>query len=131
MKKYTINLLILLMLTSCASMKESLVTGVGVGAITGATLGNAHESGKNRNKSTRNGAAIGALLGAGLSYLIHKTKHKNDSIKVQKEIKSSNDIPYLTQPKIKRIWVKDRVSGKRFVKGHWEYIIEDQSQWSQ
>lgn len=131
MKKQTLTLLTLLLLTSCASMKESLLTGVSIGAVTGGALGNAHETGRQRDKSTRNGAAIGALLGAGLSYLIHKSENKKELMEQKKQIKSASDIPLITRPKIKRIWVEDQVSGKRFVKGHWEYVIEEQSQWSQ
>ena len=38
--------------------------------------------------------------------------------------------PLLTRPKVKRVWVEDKVQGKRFIRGHWEYIIEEQSEWS-
>lgn len=131
MKKILVLVLIASLMTGCASMKESLITGVSVGVVSGAALGNAHGSGRSRDKSTRNGAIIGALLGAGFSYLAHKDKKKKLHKVQQSQIGKNNDTPLLTQPKVKRVWVEDKVNGKRFIKGHWEYIIEEQSSWSQ
>jgi uncharacterized protein YcfJ len=131
MKKILVFILTASLMTGCASMKESFVTGVSVGAVGGAALGNAHGSGRSRDKSTRNGAIIGALLGAGFSYLAHKDKKKKLYKVQQSKIGNKNDTPLLTQPKVKRVWVEDKVNGKRFIKGHWEYIIEEQSSWSQ
>ena len=131
MRKMFSFILIVSMLTGSASMKERLITGVSIGAAGGAAIGNAQGTGSERNKSTRNGAMIGALLGAGISYLAFKDKNKKLQQQQQSSINSKNDIPLLTQPKVKRVWVEDKVSGKRFVKGHWEYIIEEQSEWSQ
>lgn len=131
MRKIFIFSLITSLMTGCASMKESLITGVSVGAVSGAALGNSHGSGRSRDKSTRNGAIIGALLGAGFSYLAHKDKKEKLHKVQQTRIGNKNDVPLLTQPKVKRVWVEDKVNGKRFIKGHWEYIIEEQSSWSQ
>lgn len=131
MKYPIIFLLSINLLTGCASMKESLITGTSTGLVTGAALGNAQGSGNSRNKATQNGAIIGALLGAGISYLGHKTKLKELDEKRLKSHKTKNDVPLLTQPKIKRVWVEDKVQGKRLIKGHWEYVIEEQSVWSQ
>ncbi|MCB0369034.1 MAG: hypothetical protein KDD45_06160 [Bdellovibrionales bacterium] len=118
------------LLTGCASMKESLLTGAGAGLVLGAAMGNAQGKGDSRNRSTNNGAIIGALLGAGIGYLGHKSKLKELEKKGLNAHKTENDVPLLTQPKIKRIWVDDKVQGKRFIKGHWEYTIEEQSVWS-
>ena len=131
MKRPLIIFVVAGQLIGCASMKESLMTGAGVGLATGAALGNAQGRGDSRDKATRNGAIIGALLGAGLGYLGHKNKLKELEKKGLKAEKTQNDVPLLTQPKIKRIWVEDKVQGKRFIKGHWEYVIEEQSVWSQ
>lgn len=50
------------------------------------------------------------------------------------EAKSAEDVddqtPLLTQPKVKKIWVKDEIKGKRYVMGHWEYILEENSEWA-
>ncbi len=62
----------------CASMKESLVTGVGVGAGTGAIVGS--QSNKaDRGKGAATGALIGALVGGVSSYIIHGSLQKRDA----------------------------------------------------
>lgn len=131
MKKIFLFLVLTSFVTGCASMKESLITGVSIGAVGGAALGNSQGTGRDREKSTRNGAMIGALLGAGISYLAHQDKKEKLQKIQQSNLDNKNDIPFLTQPKVKRIWVEDKVNGKRYVKGHWEYVIEEQSSWSQ
>ena len=131
MKKTILLLTITGLLVGCASMKDSLLTGAGAGLVAGAAIGNAKGRGDSRNRSTNNGAIIGALLGAGIGYLGHKSKLKELEKKGLNSEKTKNKVPLLTQPKIKRIWVDDKVQGKRFIKGHWEYVIEEQSVWSQ
>ena len=123
--------LLILLSTSlgCSSLKKSLITGVAIGGSGGALMGNSKGVGNDRRRNTNKGLIIGSLLGAGISYLAHKDKNKKKLIKI-KESQGESKGPLLTKPKIKRIWVKDKVQGKRFIKGHWEYVIEEQSVWS-
>lgn len=123
--------LLILLSTSlgCSSLKKSLITGVAIGGSGGALMGNSKGVGNDRRRNTNKGLIIGSLLGAGISYLAHKDKNKKKLIKI-KESQGESKSPLLTKPKIKRIWVKDNVQGKRFIKGHWEYVIEEQSVWS-
>lgn len=46
------------------------------------------------------------------------------------EIEDSES-PFLKSPKVKKYWQQDKVEGKRFIKGHWVYEIEEQSVWIQ
>ena len=64
--------------TGCASMKESLVTGVGVGAATGLVAGSQANK-DNRNKGALTGALVGAVIGGISSYLIHGSLEKRDA----------------------------------------------------
>jgi len=127
MKRLILIPTLVLSLSGCASLKDSLIAGAGAGAATGGLIGNA--SGKN-GRSTLNGALIGAAIGAGISYLGYKDKKKKTQEKQVKALEKTNDTPLITQPKIKRIWVEDKISGKRFIKGHWEFVIEENSEWS-
>ncbi|USN48494.1 MAG: hypothetical protein H6626_05225 [Pseudobdellovibrionaceae bacterium] len=133
MKNLIILLTLLSLLPGCASLKDSLITGAAVGAASGGLMGNAHSRGHERHKNTNKGLLIGAALGAGIGYLAYKT-NKNKKAKEQKQkllTSSKETIPLLTRPKIKRVWVEDKIQGKRFIRGHWEYVIEEQSTWSQ
>lgn len=115
-------------LSGCASLKKSLLTGATIGAVGGGLIGNAQGQGSSRNRSTNNGLLIGAALGAGIGYLAHKNntnKLTQTQLKIHEE-----DTPLLTRPKVKRIWVEDKIQGRRFIKGHWEFVIEEQSEWS-
>ena len=131
MKKVILFMSLLSITAGCASLKESLITGTAIGATGGGLLGNSLGTGDERHRNTNKGLLIGAALGAGLSYLAYQEK-QNKKIVEQKQLltNSKNDTPLLTRPKIKRVWVDDKIQGKRFVRGHWEYVIEEQSQWS-
>lgn len=127
MKKVFLVPTLVLSLSGCASLSDSLITGAGAGAAAGGLMGNA--SGKN-GRSTLNGALIGAAVGAGISYLAYKDRKKKTQENQIKSLDTTNDTPLITQPKIKRIWVEDKINGKRFIKGHWEFVIEENSEWS-
>ena len=55
---------------------------------------------------------------------------KKEQGSVNKSKKISEVAPELTRPKVKKIWVKDKVIGNRYIKGYWEYIIKENSEWS-
>ena len=129
--KYLTFLILANLLLGCASMKESLITGTSIGLLTGAAIGNTQGEGDSRNRTTNNGAMLGSLIGAGIGYLGHKGKLKELQKRSASSNKEKNMGPLLTQPKIKKIWIEDKVQGKRFIKGHWEYIIQEQSVWNQ
>lgn len=121
-------------LTACSSMPKSILAGATAGGTTGALIGNHSGRGHHRNTSTLTGALIGAAFGGTLGYFGFKDKNKKSGKKIsktkKKKKKIKDDTPLLTRPRVKKIWVKDRISGSRFVKGHWEYIIEENSQWN-
>jgi len=131
MRNIFIIFLSLMYLSGCASMKESLIAGASMGAVSGGLIGNADAAGGRRDKNTKNAAVIGALLGAGIGYLAFKEKQSKKHLSQQKVVGGKEKTPLLTIPKIKRVWIEDRVRGKRFIKGHWEYIIKENSVWSQ
>lgn len=43
---------------------------------------------------------------------------------------SKENVPSLTAPEVRRIWVNERIEGTRFIDGHYEYIIDKPSVWS-
>jgi len=73
MKKITLSLLSVVMLTSCQNAGKNTGMGAGIGAAVGAGLGAVigHQSG-NRDKGLLVGAAVGGLLGGGIGNYMDK-----------------------------------------------------------
>jgi hypothetical protein len=120
-------LITLLLQTSCSSTPKTVLLGSAIGAGTGGAIGS--QTGK-----TESGAAFGALLGAGLSYLILKSNDKKTNTKILSPDKLELDdaeSPFLKSPKVRKYWQNDKIEGRRFIKGHWIYEIEEQPTWMQ
>jgi len=134
MKKLTTYLIIALFFSGCSTLEKSIVAGATSGAAGGALIGNRQGAGPDRGKHTLNGALFGAAFGGLIGWLAYKSKMKKDRSKLvsrmKKSNKKNNQTPLLTMPKIKRVWVDDKIQGKKFVKGHWEFVIEENSIWS-
>ncbi len=124
-------ILSLLLTTGCSTMKDSVFAGAAIGATAGGALGNSQRQGKHRQEATVNGALIGAVLGSAIGYFGYKDKlKKSKKLRVTRALKKEkNTNPLLTKPKVKRVWVEDKVIGRRFIKGHWEFVIEENSRW--
>ncbi len=123
----SVFILALIFLASCSSMSKSILLGGSIGTATGAAIGS-------QNERADSGAAIGAVLGAGLGYLIHKQKQTKASSLTSASEKlelDEVDSPYLKSPRIRKYWQKDKIEGRKFIKGHWVYEIEEQPVWMQ
>jgi uncharacterized membrane protein YebE (DUF533 family) len=114
-----------LFLNACATATQSTLLGAAVGGTVGATLGQAQSQ---NSQGTITGAAIGVGVGGLLGFLSHKDK-KKDETKVESK-GSEDEFPALTKPKLRSMWVPDKVEGNKYIKGHWIYIIEDPGSWS-
>ena len=129
MNKLRILLLTISMLplSSCETVDKSTLLGIGIGSVIGSAAG-AASSHENSNKRAMVGAATGAAIGGLAGFLGHKEKPKQLSIN-RESSSEVGDIPSLTMPKIRRVWVPDQIKGKKLVKGHFIYIIEKEGQW--
>lgn len=49
------------------------------------------------------------------------------------DTKSKSDMkaPSLTSPKVTRVWVPDKIEGDKYIEGHWVWVLERGSTWSQ
>lgn len=114
------------LISGCSSVGKSVTLGAVVGGSAGAVIG--HQQGKGDPKKRATGAALGAGLGGLIGYFANRKKNtqksKKEAAKTSKEM-----APLLSRPRGKRIWVKDQVKGKRYIRGHWEYIIQENSEW--
>jgi len=130
-----------LLLSSCATMSESLILGIGSGAAAGAIISHQGQG----DQGT--GAAIGAVVGGLSAYLIHKGVEKHEE-KVRRETLLNLDkfdvstppksgtvsIPaggghYLTKPVVDMEWIDTQVQGDKLVEGHRVWKIIEKPKW--
>ena len=117
-------ILLCCLLAGCSTVGKSIGLGTIVGGAAGTAIG--HDFGKGDDRKRTTGTLIGAAIGGLFGYIAHK----NQPDRKQTTKTLDEDVPLLTRPKVRKIWVKDEVKGKRFVRGHWEYILEENSEWS-
>ena len=126
-----------LLTSSCSTLKESMITGIGTGAITGATAGIV---GGTQKKHAVGGLLVGGLIGAVSSYFIFKGLEKRDQkirretlfnlekfdVSVPHSLSNDYDGPSLTMPIIEEQWVDSQIKDGRLIEKHriWE-ISED------
>ena len=124
MKYKFICLLLGCCISGCSTMSKSILLGSAIGGAGGASIG--HNFGKGDDAKRTTGALIGTAIGGLFGYLAHKEQVEKKT--VTKSIEE--EVPLLSRPKVRKIWVKDEVKGRRFVRGHWEYILEENSEWT-
>lgn len=57
-----------------------------------------------------------------------KKKNSNDT----NTTNNSNDkAPALTSPKVRKVWVPEKIEGDKFIEGHWMWVLERTTTWSQ
>ena len=134
-KKLSVILTTILFLTSCSTITKSVVLGAGIGLAGGALLGSAigqnsdHDA---QNTATFTGAAIGSVLGGLVGYAGFKQQEKKlDQLPPQiKGFEKEQKIPMVTMPTVRKIWTPDKIDGNKFEAGHFIYILEKTSTWS-
>lgn len=65
-----------------------------------------------------------------LSSCTSMNKNKNDSNKNTSD-KVDNKSPSLTAPKVRKVWVPEKIEGDKFIEGHYMWILEKTTSWSQ
>ena len=117
-------------LVSCASVERSTLIGALIGGTGGGVAGSLVTSGHQREGGAIVGTFIGASLGGVIGYLAFKSKD-------QKHIESGTSnssldpkTPLLTSPKVRRVWVPAKIEGEKYIDGHFMFVIEKTSGWS-
>jgi uncharacterized membrane protein YeaQ/YmgE (transglycosylase-associated protein family) len=129
MKNIIILLTIAISLSSCATLERSILFSSAVGAASGTGAGLIAEKSAG---SALIGAGIGGIIGAAVGYLLHgRISKKEEFIKPLESSKKDDSAPSLTSPEINRIWVPEKIEGNKYIEGHYIYLIDKQSVWSQ
>lgn len=45
--------------------------------------------------------------------------------------KSDNKSPALTTPTVRKVWVPEKIEGDKYIEGHWMWVLERTTTWSQ
>ena len=59
--------------------------------------------------------------------LMNKNKNESNST-FNKDISKS---PSLTAPRVSKVWVPEKIEGDKFIEGHYMWILEKTTSWSQ
>lgn len=112
------------LVTSCASVQDSLLIGGAVGATAGGLVGN-HAT-EHDSKGTAIGAATGAAFGALFGYLGYKDARRKERDQEAKlnALKGKPKYPSVSAPEVRAIWVPDKIENDQFVSGHYLYQID-------
>ena len=119
--KYLLLLICILSTTSCATVEKSILTGAAAGVATNHMIGHQHGPKTSRSheiKSFLFSSALGSLIGWSIFNITNKKKDKDneEGLQAPKAIqKKSNKDPFLTKPKVKKMWVEDQIKGNRFI----------------
>ena len=122
--------------TGCATQGKSIGLGGAIGAGTGAVLGGIiTKNGEYRTRNIIIGAAVGGIAGSVAVAAIHENTEREKEIAYLKGRESKQNsskggaMPSLQTPKVEAQWVESKVSGNRYVEGHFEYIITEPTRW--
>ncbi|OYZ24324.1 MAG: hypothetical protein B7Y39_01325 [Bdellovibrio sp. 28-41-41] len=129
----------LLLASGCATQGKSAGLGAAIGAGTGALIGHIADPGKNGEYRTRNvilGTAVGAMAGTivgDLSYKELDSQKREAFLKGKASAPQARDgaMPTLKNPKVESRWVEGRISGNKYIEGHYEYIISEPARWEE
>jgi hypothetical protein len=133
-----INLVALsLAMSGCATSTKSIGLGGAIGSGAGAVLGGIADPGKNGEYRTRNvivGAALGGMAGMITGSVLHEHMENEKKDAFQKGQASAppqqaGAMPSLKNARVESHWVEGKVSGNRYVEGHFEYVIAEPARW--
>lgn len=114
------------LLNACATAPRSSTLGAAIGGAAGGLIG---QSQSQNFQGTATGTAVGAGVGAIIGYLIHKDKETKEP-KTESSRSEAEEFPALTKPKLRAIWVPDKIEGNKYIRGHYIYLIEDAGSWT-
>jgi hypothetical protein len=59
------------------------------------------------------------------------TTNKNVVPNSNQQNKNDNKSPFLTAPKVRKVWIPEKIENDKFIEGHYMWILEKTSSWSQ
>lgn len=60
-----------------------------------------------------------------------KTKGTHTDSNTISNTKDKNKSPMLTNPKVRKVWIPEKIEGDKYIEGHYMWILEKTTIWSQ
>ncbi len=120
-----------IILASCSSLEKSTILGAIIGGAAGGYIGKSSSSEDRREQSLVIGSAIGAGVGSWIGHSAFNDKIKRNQESLLKQNPFESRTPSLTAPKVRRVWVPARIEGEKYIDGHYMYLLEKTSGWSE
>lgn len=121
-------LLVLPLMSGCASIERSTLLGAATVGALGTGIGLAAEKSAG---SALIGLGIGAIVGGAMGFATHKEQEsKRGQLMnplVTKDFK--DNVPPISTPEVRRVWVPAKVEGNKYVEGHFIFVIDRQAVW--
>ncbi len=57
--------------------------------------------------------------------------NKSNQNQASNSNKSDIKSPSLTTPKVRKVWVPEKIEGDKYIEGHWMWVLERTTTWSQ
>ncbi|MBL7555105.1 MAG: hypothetical protein JNM24_04720 [Bdellovibrionaceae bacterium] len=70
------------------------------------------------------------LLYVSLLLCLSACSHLNKNTSQDSSKNKEDNIPKLTRPVVRRIWVPDEIRENEFIQGHWKYLLEKEAVWA-
>lgn len=125
MQTLILYILTAVVIVSCATPNESILTGAVVGGTAGTVLGHQH-SGTSESRLT--GALVGTAVGGLVGYLANKEKQKKATKTTPVKLDAEN--PLLTNPKVRMYWEPDQIEGNKYIEKHRVWVLESSPVWT-
>lgn len=56
--------------------------------------------------------------------------NKNKADATSESNKSEDKTPFLTSPKVRKVWIPEKIENEKYIEGHWMWVIERSTTWS-
>ena len=121
-------LLLLPLMSGCASIERSTLLGAASMGALGTGVGIANERSVG---SALIGLGIGAVVGGALGFAAHKDQEsKRGQLLNPVLTKDFKDkVPAISTPEVRRVWVPEKIDGNKYIDGHYIYVIDRQAVW--
>ncbi len=121
-------LLVLPLMSGCASIERSTLLGAATFGAVGTGIGLAAEKSAG---SALIGLGIGALVGGMMGFAAHKEQEAKRGQFVTPLISKDfkEQVPSISTPEVRRIWIGPKIESNRYIDGHFIYVIDRPAVW--
>lgn len=123
MKMLILSLILMIAVTGCSTLRDSLLLGGGIGLVTGGVVGSLIRP---NIRSAALGAVVGAAFGTLMGFGAHEDEQKK---RLQRSappasVEGKPRYPKVSTPEVRAIWIPEKIENDEYVSGHYIYVID-------